>query len=760
MKTAARTIAASCIIALAGTASGTARAAAKESALENIVVTAQRREENLQVTPISIAAVTEESIQKLGITNISDISTLVTGFSFSPGVLGQSEGLISIRGIASPGDIMGTIDSTIGVYVDGVYLARPGNMVLDLLDLRRIEVLRGPQGTLFGRNTTGGAVNFVTRAPSEHFEFRQSAGIGNYGEFDAKTTIHSGDFAGGHLRASLGYAHTQRDGTVNNTLTPSGEDPGSYRGDAGRVALSWLPTEDWTADYVFDESYKKSVASAFQMVAATPLVAAYLGMSPNLGGGAPQLSPRRLDTMTLDDTGFLSARNTGHALSVTGDVGIGTFKSVSSYRESSNPTPVNNLDGQGLIRGLVLDPLTFGFAGVAPIRMFGGAHSKTGQRQFQQEFNLVSKGDENLQWVAGAFYFRESGSQTDPQSFTFVLGPPVSPMPIGLPLQTANQYSNESESYAAYGQVTVRPDAMDGKLGITAGARYTNDKRSVDVRQPFVQVDDVSFDEPTGHISVDYRWTPDVTTYLRMAHGYRSGGYNIRASQEPFKPEFIDEAELGVKSDLLDGTLRLNAAIYYSRYKDMQTSIFGVDLSGGATTIVVNAGKANYTGGEFELTWAPLEGLLINAGLSLVDPEITEVINSQGQNIADQFRPGNIPKTTANASVEYGHDIGIGRLSARAGWQHQSEIYFFANDTTSRFNSEIKRGPTDLVDAQIRWEDIALGPSSGRLSVSLWGRNLSNETYHARAIDFGALGFAGVTWGDPRTYGLTLRYDY
>lgn len=734
--------------------------------LQEVTVTAQKRAESLQTTPVSVTAITTDVIEKLGITNVSDIGMLVPAFSFSQGYLGSTEGHMTIRGIGSPGEEQTTIDSTIGVYLDGVYIARQTLMVMDVVDLERVEVLRGPQGTLFGRNTTGGAVSLISRSPSEQLELAQTAGVSNWGGLNSRTTLHTGDLFGGTIRASLNYMHAQRDGSVDNTDAPDRHDPGAFRNDVARAALRLQPADRVTIDYIFDWAHLRNVASAFQLVAAAPHVAEYLQGSPDLGGTLPVISPRRQDRLALGDRSeLISTLLNGHALIATLDFGGSTLKSISSYRENEKDEPAYTMSGFGSnVIGLMLDPETFEFAGIAPIHLYDGGVTRNSGRQFQQELTLFSSGKEAWEWTAGAFYFEESASVVDPQFFTFVLPPmpPDLPMPIGLPLSATTDYDSAAKSVALYGQVGYRPPALDERLGITVGARYTRDERSISQTQPFSQNREASFSEPTGHISLDYRWTPDLNSYLRLSHGYRSGGFNIRVLQNAFKPETINEIELGVKSEWLQKRLRVNAAVYASRYRDRQINRFDTDLNGGAATVIENAGESEYLGGEIEIHALPTNGLSISASFSHVDVDLKEVRAADGSNIAGLYHEVTEgPETTAQIAAEYTFPFVLGsKISARADWSHESGYYFFPRDDENPFNSQIKRGPTDHLNARLRWDDLDLGKSRWRLSTSLWVKNLTNEIYHARGIDFGVLGYAGVIFSEPRTYGMdfTLRF--
>lgn len=738
----------------------------ERAVLDEIIVTAQKREESLQEIPLSVTALTTDTIEKMGITSLSDISTLVPAFSFRSGLLSGTEGRISIRGIGSPAEEQSTIDSTIGVYMDGVYIARQTLMLMDVVDLERVEVLRGPQGTLFGRNTTGGAVSLIARPPSEEFEFNETVSLSKWSGRSSRTTIHSGDLFDGILRTSLSYMHTQRDGIVDNRDASGNRDPGAYRNDIARFAVRLLPTDRLTVDYSFDWLNLHNMASAFQLFVAAPYVQEYLESSIMYGGDMPMISRKRQSHLSLGDRyKEITTRVEGHALVVNYDFESSTLKSITSYRENRDRKPAWSMSGFGPgVVGLMLDPETFDFLGIEPIQLYDGGPSVTRGHQFQQEFTLMSSGSGPWQWATGIFYFREASSTIDPQFFTYILPaePPEMEVPMGLPLGVVTDYSSESKSTAIYGQVTYRPESLDDRLGITIGARYTRDQRELSQTEPMIQNRHATFSEPTGHVSLDYHFTDDINGYLRVSHGYRSGGFNIRVLQKEFEPETINQVEVGIKSDWLQKRLRVNAAVYASRYKNRHVVRFDTDLNGGAASIIENAGKSDYVGGEFEITALPFEGLRITASFSHVDIELKEVRAADGTNIAREYHAVTEgPETTAQIAVEYLFPVELagGEISARVDWAHESGYYFFPRDDENPFTHQISRGKTNLVNARLRWSDVSLG-SKWKLSAALWGRNLTNNIYHMGGIDFGELGYAGVIFSEPRSYGMDVSLKF
>lgn len=736
------------------------------SGLGEIVVTAQRRSENLQRTPIAISAVTADVVEKLGISEVTDLANIAPNLNVLPGTSTSVGSVITLRGIATPTDEMMTLDTPIGLYIDGVYLARSGASVFDVGEIERIEVLRGPQGSLFGRNTTGGAVNFITRKPSEDFGLIAKAGIGRFGSWNSKLTLDTGRIADS-ARVTLSYAHRERHGLTDNVLARSRNDPGAQNIDSVRAAVTLDPSDAVTIDYVFDYSDRNAHPYALQMINATSMVRAYLDNSPALGGNAPLIQKERVKEIALDNDGGAHDRIWGHMVRLAADFDQITVKTTTAFRGWNSKSRAD-LDGQGGLRGLLFSGNPYD-PNVGDVGLFHSSNNRR-QRQFSQEFEIASAGDGPLQWVAGAFYFRETGRERAPQQAvavvdvrTFLPEAQRALFPAALAYQGfvspgLLEYRSKSRSEALFGQVSYRPQALDGRLGLTIGGRYNWDKKSVNQTAPFINNDSVSFSEPTGNATLDYRVTGDVNVYGRVARGYRSGGYSVRSSQSPFRPEKLWSYETGIKADLLDNRLRLNAAAFINSYTDQQVSQPVLNPNGTFGQIIVNAGKTSYQGVELEAVAIPAQGLTLTGSLGYIDIDIKR-FDALGTDIAGSAKPQNAPSVTANASMEYAFDMGsLATLTLRGDWNYRSRMYFFATPVGMPFFDDIVSPGRSLVDAQIRLDDVAIG--NGDWSLTAFVKNLTDKKHTTRAIDFGALGYAGVWYGDPRTWGLELSVRF
>ena len=352
-------------------------------------------------------------------------------------------------------------------------------------------------------------------------------------------------------------------------------------------------------------------------------------------------------------------------------------------------------------------------------------------------------------------------------------------------------YSVDSESYAIYGQGTFRPGGPDAPLAITLGLRYSWDEKSVARTQngaaPFATAEEIalntqsaSFSEPTGHITVDYEVNPDLNLYAKASRGYRSGGFNLRQATQvddpatvgvneavgliPFAEEKIDAFELGAKSQF--GPVRLNAAVFYNVYTDLQSTV-PIPIEGGGSfgTQVVNAGEIAYLGFELEGTIELSDNLRFDGAFGYVNKDVKDFpaadINGTIQNIASIITPGNSPDYTANAGLSYTDYIGSGdtRLTARVGWTYTSETPYFPNPLSAPFQQETAADARSLFNAQLRLDGVSIG-NGPEFSVQLWGKNIFDEEYVARGIDYGSFGFGQIIFGDPATYGVNVEFTF
>lgn len=739
--------------------------------LEEIIVTAQKRRENLQTTPLAVSALTGETIERRGITDVSSLTATAPNLTVTTTGASTANIALFIRGIGESETIL-TVDSPVGLYVDGIVLGRSSGAVFDLVDLERIEVLRGPQGTLYGRNTTGGAVNLISKRPASTFGADLLASYGNLNALQLKGSIDTGEWGSSGISARLTYLHKARSGYADNVLAPDARDPGAYNVDAFRVALRYDRGGALRLSYAYDFNDRLSVANPSQLAMARPDILAYAVASAALGGAPLQISRNRLQSLRLDADGPIRDRVTGHALTAEIDLGKNlTLRSLTGYRQWSNQV-VNDQDGNGGLVGLVVDPgLLAGGPfiplGVQPISLFNLTFER-GQHQWTQELNLLGKIGDKIDFVLGGFYFQETARERNPTFLTYIL---PSPVPIeaapgvfvnslGVNLASDFDYRFRSRSQALFGQATVR---LSDRLSATGGLRYTWDDRHLRQQQPYVRDLDRSFGKLNWAATLDYRWTDDLMTYARVATGYKAGGFNARSQNEGFSPENLTSYEIGLKGEWFDRRLRLNLTAFHADHRDVQVGQF-LAGSGGSVGITVNAGKAEYNGIEAE--WTALLGnrLTINGNLGYVDRQYKSFIirDPATDALVDIARTARFiysAGTTANVGAEYRFgQVAGGNLSARLDYSYRSRTYFHSTTILNPFNEALSDGPVGLLDGRITLADLAVG--GGRVQVSGWVRNITDKAYLLGAVDFGSLGFGTVGYAQPRTYGLDLRVGF
>ncbi len=838
-----------------------AAAPTQTGSLEEIVVTANKREENLQKTPVAITAITAAVAEFRGIAEVKDISSLAPNVTVLQGTTNATAAVVTIRGIPTAGDESQGFDSPIGIYLDGVYLARSSAASSDVADIERIEVLRGPQGTLFGRNTTGGAVNFITREPAKTADLTIKQGVGNYNLTTSRATVDTGEL-GGVIRMSIGGTYKRRNGTVHNLLQPdSSQDPGAYESYGFRIATVIEPSSSIKITNIFDYNRIKGINTASQFAAAgngvlrTSIPGFSAGAKPGsiiVNGGTFNLvqpapvglylaqsgtsivegsqcsstpSTTRLGALCSEGAQPYIDKSYGDLLRIELDLGGAKLRSSSSYRRWTNIQTGTDLDGLGTIHGAALGPSsttlngfsaavlgTFQPAGTAAylasqpvysanISLFQTVNDRR-QHQYSQELELISAKSDTFNWVLGGFFFNESGYEKNPQSFGFILDTNQTVFNATnfgalAPLLQANNparyraaiqnttlgYNSEGTSYAMYGQGTYRPGGETGKLGVTLGLRYTWDRKHMAVFQngataystaAAIALNDqrANFSAPTGNLTLDYRATDDVNLYARVARGYRSGGFNARQTTNaalnfglvPFNNEAIWSYELGMKTEF-NRQIRFNVAAFYNSYNNLQITV-PVPIVGSASfgTVVANAGKVEYYGIELEGEYRFNKMLWIDGNFGYTHQKYKEynTLDAAGvpTNIASVVQPSYSPEYTAsvgaNAKIPLSGDIFA---LARVGYNYTSSFYLFGNAITAPFQQQTNGDARGLLDAQLKIDGGATGPFKD-ISLTLWGKNLTQKQYIVRSVDFGQLGFAYTVYGEPRTFGATLEAKF
>lgn len=822
-----------------------AQEAANNGGLDEIVVTAQKREQNLQEVPIAISALGAEKLERLNVRDTRDLSGIAPNVTIVQSTTSNSAAVISIRGITSPASESFGLDQANALYIDGIYIGRSGASALDVMDIERVEVLRGPQGTLFGRNSTGGAIAFISRDPSNELGLKARGGFGNYGAWNAKASLDTGEIFGG-LKATLSYARSQRNGTVDNILqADDSKDPGARKTDAFRAAVKLDIGGTGSIRYIFDWSKTVGRPNAFQLTNVadgTPRAPLVLNGQPGivqtqqaavqqyLAGAtflnpacAALAAPTRVyrDTICLDQDKDATDKMQGHNLQLQNDFGGFKLKMTSGYRKWDSISLGSDLDGLGQFSGRQFTSATlfngmpaallayipsipaayapFIAASPVPTTTQGlfDTNNVRKHEQFSQEVE-VSGDSDVLDWVVGGFYFWEKGSENNPQNSGFVYDTnavftanfgPLGPMfvaanPARYRMVVTNgllRYTTSAESTALYGQATYYVGGRDSKLSLTAGLRYTWDNKFM-IRQqsgataPAVpDQGDASFKRLTWNAMARYEFTDDVSMYLRAASGYRSGGFNAPDTTAvgantlvPFQSETIVSYEAGVKAEMLDRHLRLNFAGYYNKFDNLAANIPVVTSTPGVFgSRIVNVGKVDYAGFEVEARAILSDYLSIDGTFGYVDVNYKKfpiptsgAVGAPLVDIASIAREGYTSRYTANIAANLRVPLNDGgtTLNGRVGYTYESPKYSFSNTISTPFNEQLKSDPKKQIDAQISIDGIKTG--AGEAQIMFWGKNLTNRHEFARGIDFGALGYAGGFFADPRTYGMTIGLKF
>ena len=738
-------------------AAETATAAADdEGDDQEIVVTARRTEESLQRVPSSISAFNERSLERIQATDTTGLQGAVPNLNIVQGRGSSNATNIFIRGIGQP-DALQTFDPAVGVYVDDVYLSRIRGNQLDLLDLERLEVLRGPQGTLYGKNTIGGAIKFVTRKPGDALRANGSVTIGSYNQFDIKGAV-SGPLTD-VIGAGIAFMRAKRDGFVEDE--GDGREYNDRDTVAGRAVVALTPSDrlrfDLTADYRRDDAklnVGRPVNNLVQFSGGVLLVDEPVG-SGSYDWGA-RITPGFPNSTKLKHYGFSGTA----AFDITDAL---TFKSISAYRKLKTDDYID-IDATQYEVGDV-------FVGVR-------------QRQLSQEFQLLYTTD-RLNAVAGLYYLREDvdshqEAYADDLLGTFFGG--------GTFLRTIDD-ALDTKSYAAFanGSYEIVPNVR-----LSAGIRFTKETKDYDrttstfssnpiftTLNPVTFTPDRVWNDTSPMASIDWQALPNLMIYGRVAKGFKSGGFNGRANNAAgtestiYDPETVWSYEAGFKSRLF-GQLTLNGAAFTSTYKDFQARVSGTDDIGGVPTAVLsvlNAGKLRINGAELEAAWTPFDNLLVDAQIGYLDADYKEFDDVRFTTCCGGSRafqtPAFAPKWTVRLGAQYGFDIGtVGSLTIGAQTRHKSRTAL-AVDNTFVIGSGVGSGTQTEVDALFQkgyWihdARVVFETADKRWALGVYGNNLADRAYKTDAQEFSSIGqIRTVYYGAPRTVSLRLTARY
>jgi iron complex outermembrane receptor protein len=732
--------AALCLPTLSFAAESDASDDAKNKGIETIIVTARRLGEDLQKVPVPVTVLTSDYIDNAGIDSIVAIESSAPSVTIFASRGTSSTLSAYIRGVGQNDPLWG-FEPGVGLYIDDIYVARPQGAVLDILDLERIEILRGPQGTLYGKNTIGGAIKYITKEPTAEPQFKASLGLGSFGQQDIKlagsTSFADGKFT---LGAAIGSFNRDGFGEVVGNSSFAGQDLSDKDVFTSRINLGWKPSENVSVRFAADDTSDDSNTRGGGRLTVSNVT----GLSP---------LPNVHDTRQNLDPNGNQVNTSGQSLVVSWDINEQwQFKSISGVREGDT---FSNID---------FDQLNSNDLDVI---------ASYDDNQTTQEFQVSYDNDENLTFVGGIYYYTGDAAGT----FDVVLGGLIGG--LGFTLTTAGTVSTDSKSI--YGQGTYK---IDDKWSATFGGRYTNDDKDASVKvDAFLGVpgsltffqnrsdftNSESFSNFSPRLGIEYQANDNVMYYGSLSQGFKSGGFNMRANQAadpnadlPFQEETVDNYEFGFKSLLMDETVQLNGAIYFQDYQDKQvTTNTNVDLDGDGINDtfvgrILNAGVVEATGLELELLANISDNFQINANLGYIDAEYVEFdgFNLDGTPVApSSVNIINTPELTYNIGFTYDTELSNGASMVILGnMAYRDDVKIFEVDS-----------PIDQKDYTLFNASANYYTADGKWRFTLAGRNLTDEEYRTGGYNFPTLGLEGTVvgfYGNPRTYTLTAEYSY
>ena len=767
-----------------------------DAVMEEVVVTARRREEGLQSAPIAISAYTGDSLDYRGVTKLDQIAKFAPSLTLenNPSFGGASNSAaIYLRGVGQK-EFLPTTEPGVGLYVDGVYVARSVGAILDIVDIERVEVLRGPQGTLFGRNTIGGAISIVTRQPEIGGDVtgNVSASVGS------ENLLHLMGSVEGTLSdtaaARLSVASFNQDGYVDRT---DGIDLGDDDTFTARLAVNWQPTDALSGQISVDMTRDRENGPAMQLIGIDftdlsqldgvvvapppPMAFVHNVTTAALGPGQPCAATNAAGQGVTSNPGSAncydsryigadgSNEGTAPAFSETDLLG---FSATFTY-ELSETLTLKSITAHRSLESV------FARDGDHSPHRISQFHDDLDQDQFSQELQLLGTAD-RLAWIAGLYYFNEDGSNENTLDFTV------------SNFRSGGAFDNEA--WAVFAQATY--DLTD-ELHLTLGGRYTDEEKSFTPDQviyenyyagfsqlvpadnplaaldaPFLQAGsrilpllekDIDISEFTPMVNLSYDVNDDLMVYLSYSEGFKSGGFTQRVFPPivaPFTapagtpdldliptydPEFVEVVELGFKGTFLDGQLRVNGALFTTDYQDLQVQVFN-----SVAPVTQNIGEASIDGFELEVLASPGNGWLIESSLSLLDAGYDQIdtgITLIGPN--NDFE--RVPDTSASLGVSKELPLGAnGTLILRGDWSYRSETFNDAYNTAL-----LETDATDLLDASVRWLS-----ADEAWTVTLSGTNLSDEEYLVSGVYGTAFQSLEGLFDRGREVRLELRRDF
>jgi iron complex outermembrane receptor protein len=713
----------------------------KQALADEIVVTARRREENVQEVPIAVSVITGETLQDVKAKDISILQDYTPNMSIYEGRNQSTTMTVFLRGIGQADPLWG-VDPGVGLYFDDVYIARPQGALLDVFDVQRVEILRGPQGTLYGKNTIGGAIKYVSRPPTDIPEAQILLTAGNYSQADVRA-IASGPLIKGKLRGKIAFAKLTRDGYGTNLFT--GREVSNKDTTALRLGLDWLPSDRVTVSFAFDISNDRAEPKGLTRLAANPLCPLFLGV------------PCPPEDNIFDTRSGLEPKNgtdyTGYALNIRWAINDNwLFRSITAYRDSDTE---NNID---------FDTTP------APITDVEATYFDD---QTSQEFQFLYDAGGRMKGVLGFYYFDGfAGGLVKNNFLNAIFG--------------TTDGDTKTESIALFGDGSY---AFNDKATFNFGLRATQEDKSgrafnagyTDSSFEEIAVVTADYDKTATFNSLaprlgfDYLFNPDVMGYISYSRGFKSGGFNVRAqatvfpeSADPFDDEKLDVVEVGVKSVLADRQLLLNAAVFYGQYTDIQVSTFtSYDSNGDGEDDAFfgafgNAGDATNKGVELEYDFSPqsVSWFGLNGFVAYLDATPDEFLDENMDGFVDTQVITNAPEWTAAIYAKFDFPAFGGLISGSLGYSYRADSVLTNEGGPDPSNPTqpllpIVQPAFGLWNSWIGWFS-----GNGKWRFTINGVNLADEEFLTNGYNIPVLGLLQGSYGTPQTISATFGYTY
>jgi len=731
--------------------------------LQEVIVTAEKRAENVQSVPLAITAITGAQLQAANIENMTDLKVEIPSLTFFEYAAGQAR--YYIRGIGNNLD-SGSVDEDVGVFVDGVYMGRPSMTNTDFMDLERVEVLRGPQGTLFGRNVVGGAISFTTRQPTADTRYAGDLSYGNYNEIDARA-LASGAISD-NLFGSISLATSSHDGYGVNTTASTGatfnptnatpgavnvnrtapQDVGDTQFNGVRATLRFVPSDSLDIQLHADGSRRRGSGTWAIIWRGGPLA--------GLGEFGEQSHP--WSAAHYPDVGIGNVYNRGLSVDVNWQTSLGTFTSISAYRSVNY---ITRLDECVANIPDVLDPANV--VGDLGNCYFEPTYTEYNY-QLSQEFRLASPANQPFRWIVGAYGFYAHDYWSVVADWAFAFGFLSGQGAYGDPDQTSTTHS-----YALFGNMSY--DLMSN-LTVQAGVRLSRDEKSSagstfgnpfsgpwtngGVPYPFgvgyVSSGQGTWDAVTPMATLDYQFIPDKYVYVLVSRGFKSGGFpteqqDLQSENRPVAPEFAWNYEIGTKLEWQQRA-RLNLTAFYINYTNLQVNgLLVLGPGQGPQSVLLNAGKTSSKGVESEFDLIVTPNLSFNGSYTYTQTRINETTAAAAGVLPVGNELPNAPRNKAFVGATYRAPVtGTQNLIARADYEYQSS---YASNLP---NLEDERVPRSF---RLNGGLTLQGPHWG---FELWAKNLTNFVHPNFLTDVGGTVYA-KPFDPPRTFGITVRYQ-